>query len=477
MNALDITAILPFVILAVTSGLTMLVIAFYRDHRITTLLTLSGLILAAASLPFLSTTAPRAVTPLFLIDRYALYYMGLIFFASFSVASLAHSYFNGRAGHHEEFYLLLLLATLGASVLAASTHLISLFLGVELLSVSLYAMTAYLRHSDRSIEAGVKYLILAAVSSAFILFGMALVYAETGSMELAQIASLATASGIHGLPFTSGLGMIVVGLGFKLAVVPFHMWTPDVYEGAPAPVTAFIATASKGAVFALVMRYFSRIDIQTHQALFVIFTVIAVSSMFAGNLLALLQRNVKRILAYSSISHLGYLVVTLLASGPRATSAAAFYLAAYFVTTLGAFGVVTVLSDKDRDADSMDDYLGLAWRRPWLAGVFTAMLLSLAGIPLTAGFIGKFYLVAAGAESALWFLVFVLVINSAIGLFYYLRIIIALYSPVDINIAARQPLSLSQGAILLVLTIILIWLGTYPAPVLEIIKRTMQSLI
>jgi NADH-quinone oxidoreductase subunit N len=477
MNAADITALLPLIIIAVTSIVIMLVIAFYRDHRLTAVLTLAGIFLAAASLPFISTMAPRSITQLLIIDRYALYYMGLIFFAGFAVASLAYSYLDIHDGHHEEFYLLLLFATLGTAVLAASGHFVSLFLGIEILSVSLYALAAYLRHSDRSIEAGVKYLILAAVSSAFILFGMALIYAETGSMEFAQIASRATTPGVRGLPFTAGIGMIVIGLGFKLAVVPFHMWTPDVYEGAPAPVTAFIATVSKGAVFALIVRYFSRVDIHAYRPLFVIFSVIAVSSMFAGNLLALLQRNVKRLLAYSSISHLGYLLVTLLASGPLAVSAAAFYLAAYFVTTLGAFGVVTVLSNKDRDADSMDEYTGLAWRRPWLAGVFTAMLLSLAGIPLTAGFIGKFYVLVAGAGSSLWLLVLVLVINSAIGLFYYLRIIVAVYSHPEEEITAGPALSLSGSAVLAGLTIILVWLGVYPIPVIDIIKKTIQSLV
>lgn len=477
MNVADMTALLPLIIIAATSMVIMLVIAFYRDHGLTAILTLAGLFLATASLPFISMMAPRSITQLLIIDHYALYYMGLIFFAGFTVASLAYSYLNIHTGHHEEFYLLLLFATLGTAVLVASGHFVSLFLGIEVLSVSLYALAAYLRHSDRSIEAGVKYLILAAVSSAFILFGMSLVYAETGSMEFAQIALRAAASGVHGLPYTAGLGMIVIGLGFKLGVVPFHMWTPDVYEGAPAPVTAFIATVSKGAVFALVLRYFSRIDLHAHRSLFVIVAVIAIASMFAGNLLALLQRNVKRILAYSSISHVGYLLVTLLASGPLAVSAAAFYLVAYFVTTLGAFGVVTVLSKKDRDADSMDDYTGLAWRRPWLAGVFTAMLLSLAGIPLTAGFVGKFYVVAAGMGSALWLLVIVLVINSAIGLFYYLRIIVAVYAHPEAETAARTVLSLSGKAVLAGLTILLIWLGVYPGPVLGIIQRTIQSLI
>jgi len=306
---------------------------------------------------------------------------------------------------------------------------------------------------------------------------MALIYAEIGSMEFAKIALRMTATGVHSIPLLSGLGMIIIGAGFKLAVVPFHLWTPDVYEGAPAPVTAFIATVSKGAVFALVLRYFFRIDLHAHRPLIIILTVIAIASMFAGNLLALLQHNVKRILAYSSISHIGYLLVTLLASGAVAVTAAAFYLTAYFVTTLGAFGVVTVLSNKDRDADSMDDYKGLAGRRPWLAAVFTAMLLSLAGIPLTAGFVGKFYIVAAGVDSGLWLLVIVLIINSVIGLFYYLRIIVAIYARPLEHAAPDSTRSISGHVVLAGLALMLVWLGVYPGPVIELIQKTIQSLV
>jgi NADH-quinone oxidoreductase subunit N len=395
--------------------------------------------------------------------------------AGFFVSGLSFSYLNQHEGHHEEFYLLLLIATLGAVVLVASRHFASFFLGLEILSISLYALTGYLRHNDRSTEAAVKYLILAALSSAFILFGMALIYAETGSLDFARIASRA-ADPVQSLPFTAGFALIITGLGFKLAVVPFHLWTPDVYEGAPAPVTAFIASVSKGSVFALVLRFFAGIDPAANQALLLIFAIVAVASMFAGNLLALLQVNVKRILAYSSISHIGYLLVTLLASGPQRLSASAFYLAAYFVTTLGALGVVTVLSGKEGDADSMAEYTGLAARRPWLAAVFTVMLFSLAGIPLTAGFVGKFYVVAAGIGSALWLLVVALAINSAIGLFYYLRILAAVYAKPSAPAPADTPLSRSGIAVLSGLTVILIWLGVYPAPVIVLIEKMIQGL-
>lgn len=477
MNRQDFAVLSPFMLMSITSVVVMITIAFYRNHKLTVALTLAGLASAALSLPAVSAMAPRNVAPLLIIDDYALFYLCLIFIASFTVAMLSYSYLERHDGHHEEFYLLLLIATLGSAVLTASAHFISFFLGIEILSVSLYAMAAYLRHSNRSIEAGVKYLILAAVSSAFILFGMALVYAETGSMEFGVIASRGAAVGTHSLPFLAGTVLIIVGLGFKLAVVPFHLWTPDVYEGAPAPVTAFIATVSKGAVFALALRYFSRIDIHAQRSLLIIFTIIALASMFAGNLLALLQKNVKRILAYSSISHLGYLLVTLLAGGTTAVIAAAFYLTAYFITTLGAFGVVAMLSNRNGDADSMDTYHGLAWRRPWLAGTFTVMLLSLAGIPLTAGFVGKFYVVAAGVGSTLWLLIAALVINSVIGLFYYLRIIIALYS-LPGEKQTKYPLqSFSGSAALVWLTLLLVGLGVYPGPVIEIIKKSMQNLM
>lgn len=477
MNMGDLTALSPFIMLSIAIVVIMMTIALRRSHMLTVALTLSGLALTLAGISEAFCTAPRDVTSLIRIDHYAIFFIGLIGIGAFAVAALSFSYFEGRSGEQEEFYLLLLLATLGAMVLPAATHFASLFIGIELLSVSLYALTAYHRHSLRSTEAGVKYLILAAASSGVLLFGMALVYAEAGSMSFAQIAFRIGNPGTYGLPLTAGLAMILAGLGFKLAVVPFHLWTPDVYEGAPAPVTAFVATLSKGAVFAVLLRIFTSINIHDRPALLLIMSTVAIASMFVGNLLALKQNNVKRILAYSSISHLGYLLVTLLASGPMAIAAAAFYLVAYFITTIGAFGVVSLLSGKDRDADLMEDYQGLAWRRPGLAAVFSAMLFSLAGIPLTAGFVGKFYVVGAGAESSLWALIVVLVINSAIGLFYYLRIIAALFERTEEQpVQPAVPTSKTGTAVLACLMILLIWLGVYPGPAIQLIQKIVLSL-
>jgi NADH-quinone oxidoreductase subunit N len=330
-------------------------------------------------------------------------------------------------------------------------------------------MIAYLRMS-RPLEAGIKYLVLAAGSAAFLLFGMALVYTDLGTMEFARMAQLLPGIRSDTL-LVSGMALIITGIGFKLAVVPFHLWTPDVYEGAPAPVTAFIATVSKGAMFALLLRYFYSAGGIADRHIVLVFTIIAIASMIAGNLLALLQDNVKRILAYSSIAHMGYLLVAFLVGGEFAVEAVTFYLVAYFVTTLGAFGVITVMSSSEDEPEQMEDYRGLFWRQPALAGVFTVMLLSLAGIPVTAGFIGKFYIVAAGASSARWALIIILVVSSVIGLFYYLRLVATMYAPPDSESTTVVPARSIGGAVLAALTCLLLWLGIYPNPVLRVIEN------
>jgi NADH-quinone oxidoreductase subunit N len=323
--------------------------------------------------------------------------------------------------------------------------------------------------------------MLAAFASAFLLFGMALVYAVTGAMDFAGIARYMASVGQLPLLLVTGFGLMLVGIGFKLGVVPFHMWTPDVYEGAPAPVTAFIATVSKGGIVALLVRFFIQTDGYRYPTLVLIFSVIAVASMFAGNLLALMQQNVKRILAYSSISHLGYLLVAFLAGNRMGLEAVNFYLVTYFVTSLGAFGVIAMLSDEDRDAELLEDYRGLLWRRPWLGAIFTAMLLSLAGIPLTAGFVGKFYIVAAGASTQFWFLLAVLVVNSVIGLYYYIKIIAVMFGqPATQAEAEAQPMLhptvyLVSGVTMSILALLLLGIGIYPTFLMETIQGLLVS--
>ncbi|MBZ0155427.1 MAG: NADH-quinone oxidoreductase subunit N [Alphaproteobacteria bacterium] len=481
MNSADFIALLPLIVPALASVALLLLITLRRSHLSYLLLTLGSLVLSLFLLPVAGRVTPRRVTPLLVIDAYSLFFIGLLVAAGVVVTLLSYRYLGERMKERGEYYVLLLLATLGASVLAASSHFASFFVGLEILSVSLYTLITYRRDDDRGNEAGLKYLILAAVSSSFLLFGMALVYAQTGSMDFFQLAERGRVPDMT-VVLSAALLLITIGVGFKLAAVPFHLWTPDVYEGAPAPVAAFIATSSKGALFALLMRYFSLMDLQRFAAVWYGFAGIAVASMLVGNLLALRQNNLKRILAYSSISHMGYLLVAFLAGGAMAATAAGYYLTAYFVTVLGAFGVITFLSEERRDAEDLESYRGMAWSRPWTTGVFVAMLLSLAGIPLTAGFIGKFYVIAAGAGAALWVPLIALAAGSTIGLYYYLRIVAVLYGRIpegEGRAAAAFPgraLGITGGVLLTALVFVLLWLGVYPGPLIRILQATVARL-
>jgi NADH-quinone oxidoreductase subunit N len=480
MNLESLAVLSPLIILGTTPIAVMLVIAVRRNHLVTFLLTLAGMTAAVATLPWPARAQAGRVTMLMTIDGHAVLFIGLLVAAGAASVLFSFGYLRQYKGHREEFYILLLLATLGSSVLAASNHFASFFLGLELLSVSLYGLIAYPRTMDRHIEAGVKYLILAAVSSAFLLFGMALIYASSGNMAIDRIGPMLCSARLHGGDawLLAGLGMMVVAIGFKLALVPFHLWTPDVYQGAPAPVTAFVATVSKGGVAALLLRLFPPGSIEADSSLFTAFAVVAVATMVAGNLLALAQENIKRILAYSSIAHLGYLLVAFLGGGPQAVTAVTFYLITYFVTTIGAFGVITELSGPDSEAESLEDYRGLFRSRPWLAGIFAAMVLSLAGLPLTAGFVGKFYLVAAGVNGSLWTLVIVLVLSSTIGLYYYLRILVAVFvqdpGPRPSASLFIPALPLPSRLTLAALTLLLLWLGTAPAPLIRLIQTMIR---
>jgi len=479
----DLVALSPLAALTAAAVTVMLVAAFRRSHLLALTLTLLGLATTFACLFLAATASPSQVTPLIAMDSYAQFITGLLVVATAAVALLSWSYLQRRRVPPEEYYVLLLTATLGGATLAASTHFASLFLGLEILSVSLYALIAYPIYRRESVEAAVKYLVLAGATSAFLLFGMALVYAETGVMSSAGLAPiLENAFAGSGLVVAVGVVLILVGVGFKLAVVPFHMWTPDVYQGAPAPVTAYVATVSKGAMVALLLRFFGPLSLAPEAALFVALAVIAIASMVVGNLLALRQDNVKRILAYSSIAHLGYVLVAFLAAGERAAMAVTFYLVAYFAATLVAFGVVAVLSSPGRDADRIEDYRGLAARRPALAAAFAVALFSLAGMPLTAGFIGKFYLVTAGTDAALWALVVVLVLTSTVGLYYYTRLVVAMYveraaeRAAEGQTATRAATVRASGAALVALVALVLAVGVYPAPLIDLIERAVAAL-
>ncbi len=473
MGGADVIAFAPLLAPASTAVVVMLLAAFLRRHAAVAAVAAGGLCGGLLLLPVAGMTIPRAITPVMVVDSYALFYLGLVLSAGLIVTGMSYGYLGLLADEPEEYYSLLLLATFGGCVLIVASHFASFFLGLELLSVSLYGLIAYPRNRAQSLEAGIKYLILSSVSSALLLFGMGLIYHETGSMALSQFTDPVGAAPASPARLI-GQTMILAGLGFKLAVVPFHMWAPDVYQGAPAPVTAFVATVSKAAVAAFLLRHSADGHVLGEPTLWPIVAVVAVFSMFVGNLLALLQQDVKRILAYSSIAHLGYLFVAFLVAGPFAIEAVTLYLVAYVVTMLGAFAVVTILSSAGGDADSIDEYRGLFWRRPWLGGCFTLILLSLAGIPVTAGFIGKFYIIAAGVEAKLWLLVIMLVTNSVIGLFYYLRIIVAMTGG-GMEAAAQGATGQSGywsvgGWSLAAATLLVLWIGLNPEPLIRVVR-------
>lgn len=469
-------ALLPILVTAATAVLVMIAIAVRRNHWWNATFCVAGLNVALAAVLLATYVVPQTVTPLLVVDGYALFYDALILVLTLATATLSHAYLEGHPGHKEEHYVLLAVAALGALVLASSAHFATFFLGLEILSVPLYGMAAYLYKDARSLEAGVKYLILSAGASAFLLFGMALVYSQTGTLGFAEMgARLADAQAFANPYVVAGAGMILVAVGFKLSLVPFHLWTPDVYEGAPAPVGAFLATVSKMAVFVVLLRWFVEAGGHRFVTLVDALAALAFVSILVGNVLAFLQTNIKRLLAYSSIAHIGYLLVALIASGEFAVEAVGVYLITYSVTVLGAFGVVALMSSPrgDRDADHLYDYRGLFWRRPLLVAIMTPMMLSLAGIPITAGFIGKFYVVAVGIDARLWWLIGAVVLGSAIGLYYYLRVVVTMFMLDPQRLRFDAPRGWAQqvgGLMVLLLTLLMFGLGIYPQPVIDLIR-------
>jgi len=486
MTFSDLIPLLPLLVLSASIVTVMLVTAFKRNHRPSTSsghrlifsLTLLGLALSVVALPFASNGLPRSVTLLLMVDQFAIFYMGLVLATSLVVVILSFNYLEKVEGNKEEYYLLTLLATLGAVVLVISNHFISFFLGLETLSISLYALIAYTRFERHRVEAAIKYLVLAAAASSFLLFGMALAYLVFGTMQFDQMTSLAELSTVDLGLLTIGLGMLMVGIGFKLALVPFHMWAPDVYQGAPAPVTAFVATVSKGGIFALLIRLFANIPLTVGSNLWNVFALIAILSMVGGNVLAVIQTNVKRILAYSSIAHFGYLLVAFLAVNSLSTSSMTFYLLAYIITSLIAFGVIAVLSNPQKEFEELDDYRGLFRQHRGPAIFMAVALLSLTGLPPTGGLVGKVFLAAAGVQSSLWLLLAALVIGSVVGLFYYLRIAITIFRSPEGETPPwiAPPIRRFANATLLVLSIGLVILGIIPNPIMQLIQTVVAHL-
>lgn len=476
----DLIPLLPLILVTVTVVAAMLAVAIRRRVMLTAAITISGLLAASVVSLLLLFDTNQQVTPLLIIDQYSLLFTLVVCVTSMFLAILSFPYFFSLNDHKDEYFLLLGIATIGAIVMVSSNHFVSTLLGLETLSMSLYGMIAYPLHSRDAakypLEAAVKYLVLSAAASALLLFGMALIYAQTGTLAFSSVLQQ-TGTEVFSDAFSIiALLMLFSGIAFKLSLAPFHLWTPDVYEGAPLPATTYLASIGKLAMFVLLLRFAVDSQALAFESVVTVLSLLAVASILGGNLLALLQNNLKRILAYSSIAHMGYVLVALIAGATVDSAvdieAVSFYLIAYVIMTLGAFGVASVISSSEKEYDSIFDYRGLFWRAPWLAAIFTGMLLSLAGIPLTVGFIGKFYLFFAAVEAGLWTLLAVMIIGSGIGLYYYLRIVYRMLKPAKEMGSFREAgiESLSAYVVLGLMFVLLLLLGVYPAPLITLIE-------
>jgi len=403
---------------------------------------------------------------MFKVDNFSLFFNTIFLVSTILVVLISMSYLGKDDRKQGPYYLLILLATLGMMLMAAGNELIIVFLGLELMSLSLYVLAGYFRDNPASSEAGMKYLLLGAFASAFFLYGIALIYGGAGTTNVPAIAEAITTENKSPL-LLAGMFLLIVGFGFKVAIVPFHQWAPDVYEGAPTTIAAFISAGPKAAGFAAFLRIFMEAlpNLQVEWSGVVI--VLAMLTMTVGNVIAIAQTSIKRMLAYSSIAHAGYVLIGLAAANNDGISSAMLYLLVYCVMNIGAFGAVILAKTDDGESLMISDYAGLGLRKPLLAMFMTIMLLSLAGFPPTAGFVGKFYIFKSAVQAGHIWLVIVGAINTAISAFYYLRVVVTMYmrEPEEELPFASYPSTLVVGLVLAAIGVLLI--GILPSLMLN----------
>ncbi len=394
-------------------------------------------------------------------DDFAVFFH--VFFGLLGILTVAvtHPYLARRHFLQPEFYILLLAATAGMMVMGSSTSLVSIFLGLELLSISLYVMSGFARRDPRSQEAGVKYLLMGGFASAFVLYGMALIYGATGSTILAEIAKRA-GTDIGNNLLTLGIVMMGIGFAFKVSAAPFQMWTPDVYQGSPLPVTAFMSVGTKAAAFAMIMRVFDQGLPGLGQDWQALLAFVAAASLIVGNLGALVQTSLKRLLAYSGIAQAGYILIGVLGSHGDGQAAVLFYLFGYLFMNFGAFAILVAMAAPVGDRDRLADLDGLGYRRPLLGVLMTVFMLSLSGFPPTVGFIGKFFLFRAGVGGGFTWLVILAVLMSAVSVYYYLRVVVHVWIRPEVE-GVRFPVPLASGLVIAGSGLLTLALGIYPS--------------
>jgi NADH-quinone oxidoreductase subunit N len=470
----DIYRVLPELVWCASGVILMLLQPFLKNRQMLTFLAMVGAAIGTLSTFF--GVPGSGFSGLIQFDTYSLFFHWLVGLIAFLVILASDSYLARENLEGAEFYALILFATTGMGVLASAQELLTAFIGLEMSSISSYVLAGYRRDSIKASEAALKYFLLGSFATAFFLYGIALIYGVTGSTNLAALANTDPSS-----PYMRiGLTLILVGLGFKVAAAPFQIWTPDVYEGAPTPVTALFSAGPKAATFALLLRIFATVNAATSYW-FWAFWVLAALTMFAGNLGALVQDNVKRLLAYSSIAHAGYVLVALAAvTGMKpdpdtgaipAYAAVLFYLASYTFVSVGAFTVLSELGGRGERYLKSEDFAGLGTRQPFAAAMMALFLLSFLGLPITAGFFGKLYIFKAALKSNLLWLAILMAVNSVIGAYYYLKVIIVMYmreykgtEPAD-----SGRLSATAAMVVTVAALITLYLGLAPNHILGIV--------
>ncbi|MFP4695079.1 NADH-quinone oxidoreductase subunit NuoN [Thiohalospira sp.] len=430
LDASDFLTALPELFLLGMACLVLLIDLFLTEHSraVTYLLSQVALVGAAVlTLGMMESQAGMAFNGMFIRDGMSDLLKAFAYLSVFVVFLYARPYLRDRGLLKGEFYLLGLFATLGMMVLISAASLLTVYLGLELLSLSLYAMVAMNRQSPMASEAAMKYFVLGAMASGMLLYGMSMIYGATGELELAAINAAIGAGQAEGLILTFGLVFLVVGVAFKLGAVPFHMWIPDVYHGAPTPMTVFIATAPKLAAFAMAIRLMVDGLGELHAEWQGMFAILAVLSMGVGNLLAIAQSNIKRMLAYSAIAHVGFILLGVLTATESGYAAAMFYTIAYSLMTLAGFGMVILLSRAGLEAERLEDFKGLNERSPWFAGIMLIVMFSMAGVPPFLGFWAKVGVIQEVVAAGMVELAVAAVVFSIIGAFYYLRVVKFLY--------------------------------------------------
>lgn len=423
-------ALLPQLILVITALLVMMVDIFVRDRRKGQLsfIALAGSAIFGVISLCLWGANTSAFENMILLDSFSCFLNGIIALATVLTILVSVKYVEREGIPESEYYSLLLFSASGMSLLASAGNLLILFLAVEIMSISLYVLTSIVRDRLISNEAALKYFLLGAFASGFLLYGIALIFGATGSIDLVTIGNYLKANSLFHSPLVLiAVGLLLVGFAFKVALVPFHMWTPDVYQGAPSSVTGFMATGVKAAAFAAILRVFMHAFEPMHTDWGTIFWILAVLTMTLGNIIALVQDNIKRMLAYSSIAHAGYLAIGLVVGTKEAFAAMLFYLVAYTLMNIGAFAIVLLIERHGEKNLNIDDYRGLADKYPVLALTMAIFMFSLGGIPPAAGFIGKFYIFSEAVRAGLIGLALIGVLNSVLSVYYYLRVIVNMY--------------------------------------------------